>query len=53
MEGFSAGDRVAALIGEGGYAGYAVAPARGLIPVPEGLTPRLHGSEPWEHIREM
>ncbi|BBL79748.1 NADPH:quinone reductase [Rubrobacter xylanophilus] len=33
----SVGDRVAALVGEGGYAEYALAPARGLIPVPEGL----------------
>ena len=33
----SAGDRVVTLIGTGGYAEYAVAPARGLIPLPEGL----------------
>jgi NADPH:quinone reductase len=31
------GDRVVSLLGTGGYAEYAVAPARGLIPLPEGL----------------
>jgi NADPH2:quinone reductase len=33
----SAGDRVVSLLGAGGYAEYAVAPAQGLIPLPEGL----------------
>jgi len=33
----SVGDRVVSLLGTGGYAEYAVAPARGLIPLPEGL----------------
>ena len=33
----SVGDRVVTLLGTGGYAEYAVAPARGLIPLPEGL----------------
>ena len=33
----SEGDRVVTLLGEGGYAEYAVAPAEQLIPVPEGL----------------
>ena len=33
----SVGDRVVTVLGTGGYAEYAVAPARGLIPLPEGL----------------
>ena len=33
----SMGDRVVSLVGTGGYAEYAVASARGLIPLPEGL----------------
>ena len=33
----SVDDRVVSLLGTGGYAEYAVAPARGLIPLPEGL----------------
>jgi len=33
----SAGDRVVTLLGTGGYAQYAVAPAGNLIPLPEGL----------------
>ena len=33
----SVGDRVVSLLGTGGYAEYAVAPAQGLIPLPEGL----------------
>jgi NADPH2:quinone reductase len=33
----SAGDCVVTLLGTGGYAEYAVAPARALIPLPEGL----------------
>jgi NADPH2:quinone reductase len=33
----SVGDRVVSLLGTGGYAEYAVAPARRLIPLPEGL----------------
>jgi NADPH2:quinone reductase len=33
----SVGDRVVALVGKGGYAEYAVAPVRALIPLPEGL----------------
>jgi NADPH:quinone reductase len=33
----SAGDRVVTLLGTGGYAEYAVAPAGNLIPLPEGL----------------
>jgi len=37
VEGVSVGERVAALVGEGGYAEYALVPASGLIPVPEGL----------------
>jgi NADPH2:quinone reductase len=37
VDGVSAGDRVVSLLGTGGYAEYAVAPARGLIPLPEGL----------------
>ena len=31
------GNRVVSLLGTGGYAEYAIAPARGLIPLPEGL----------------
>jgi NADPH2:quinone reductase len=31
------GDRVVSLLGTGGYAEYAIAPARGLIPLPEDL----------------
>src|SRR4051812_21755250 len=31
------GDRVVTLLGIGGYAGYAVAPARNLIPLPDGM----------------
>src|SRR5919202_5864940 len=31
------GDRVVTLLGTGGYAEYAVAPARYLIPIPDGL----------------
>lgn len=37
VEGVSVGDRVVTLLGMGGYAEYAVAPARNLIPLPEGL----------------
>jgi NADPH:quinone reductase len=37
VDGVSVGDRVVSLLGTGGYAEYAVAPARGLIPLPEGL----------------
>ena len=37
VEGVAAGDRVVTLLGMGGYAQYAVAPERGLIPLPEGL----------------
>jgi len=33
----SVGDRVVSLLGTGGYAEHAVAPAHGLIPLPEGL----------------
>ncbi|KPK88557.1 MAG: hypothetical protein AMJ94_14740 [Deltaproteobacteria bacterium SM23_61] len=33
------GTKVFALINQGGYAQYAAAPARGIIPVPEGLDP--------------
>jgi NADPH2:quinone reductase len=33
----SVGDRVVSLLGTGGYAEYALAPARGLIPLPAGL----------------
>jgi NADPH2:quinone reductase len=32
------GDRVVMLLGTGGYAEYAVAPARNLIPIPEGMS---------------
>lgn len=31
------GDRIVTLLGIGGYAGYAVAPAQNLIPVPDGM----------------
>src|SRR5919107_2057887 len=37
VEGVSEGDRVVSLLGTDGYAEYAVAPAQGLIPLPEGL----------------
>ena len=37
VENVSVGDRVVTLLGTGGYAEYAVAPARNLIPIPEGL----------------
>jgi NADPH:quinone reductase len=37
VEGWQAGDRVMSLLGGGGYAEYATAPASTLIPVPEGL----------------
>ncbi len=37
VEDVSAGDRVVTLLGTGGYAEYAVAPAQSLIPLPEGL----------------
>ncbi|MGF1473632.1 MAG: zinc-binding alcohol dehydrogenase family protein [Rubrobacteraceae bacterium] len=37
VEVVSTGDGVVSLVGTGGYAGYAVAPARALIPLPEGL----------------
>lgn len=37
VEDVAAGDRVVALIGTGGYAEYAVAPAEAIIPLPEGL----------------
>jgi NADPH:quinone reductase len=37
VENVSVGDRVVTLLGTGGYAEYAVAPARNLIPLPEGL----------------
>ncbi len=37
LEETSIGDRVVALVEAGGYAEYAVAPARALIPLPEGL----------------
>ncbi len=37
VEDVSIGDRVVSLVGTGGYAEYAVASARGLIPLPEGL----------------
>ena len=36
-ESVSEGDRVVTLLGTGGYAEYAVAPARTLIPVPDGM----------------
>lgn len=37
VEDVSVGDRVVTLLGTGGYADYAVAPVRNLIPMPEGL----------------
>lgn len=37
VEDVSAGDRVVSLLGAGGYAEYAIAPAQSLIPLPEGL----------------
>lgn len=37
VEDVNAGDRVVTLLGSGGYAAYAVAPARNLIPVPDGM----------------
>ena len=37
VENVSVGDRVVTLLGTGGYAEYAVAPASNLIPIPEGL----------------
>ncbi len=36
-ENVSEGDRVVTLLGTGGYAEYAVAPAQNLIPIPDGL----------------
>src|SRR5690606_40326412 len=35
--GWRAGDRVMTLVGGGGYAEYAIAPASTLMPVPEGM----------------
>jgi len=37
VEDVSEGDRVVTLLGIGGYAGYVAAPARNLIPIPEGM----------------
>src|SRR5215208_3983468 len=37
VEDVAAGDRVLTMLGTGGYAQYSVAPARNLIPLPEGL----------------
>ncbi len=37
VAGVAAGDRVVSIIGTGGYAEYAVAPAEAIIPLPEGL----------------
>lgn len=37
VEDVSVGDRVVTLLATGGYADYAVAPARNLIPIPDGL----------------
>ena len=37
IEGLSVGDRVVTLLGTGGYAQYAIAPAANVIPLPEGL----------------
>jgi NADPH:quinone reductase len=37
VEDVNVGDRVVALTGTGGYAGYAAAPARNLIPIPDGM----------------
>ena len=37
VEEVNVGDRVVTLLGTGGYAEYAVAPARNLIPIPDGM----------------
>ncbi len=37
VEDVNAGDRVVTLLGTGGYASYAVAPAQNLIPIPDGM----------------
>ena len=37
VEDVNAGDRVVTLLGTGGYAAYAVAPAPNLIPIPDGM----------------
>jgi len=37
VEDVSEGDRVVTLLGIGGYAGYVAAPARNLIPIPDGM----------------
>src|ERR687894_123316 len=37
VEDVNVGDRVVTLLGTGGYAAYAVAPARNLIPIPDGM----------------
>lgn len=37
VEGVNVGDRVVTLLGTGGYAGYAAARARNLIPIPDGM----------------
>jgi NADPH:quinone reductase len=37
VEDVNVGDRVVTLTGTGGYAGYAAAPARNLIPIPNGM----------------
>lgn len=37
VEDVGEGDRVVTLLGTGGYAGYAVAPSRNLIPIPDNL----------------
>src|SRR5215210_7712344 len=37
VEGVNVGDRVVTLLGTGGYAGYAAAPAKNLIPIPDGM----------------
>jgi NADPH2:quinone reductase len=37
VEGVNTGDRIVTLLGTGGYAEYVVAPARNLIPLPEGM----------------
>jgi NADPH:quinone reductase len=37
VEEVSEGDRVVTLLGIGGYAGYVAAPARNLIPIPDGM----------------
>ena len=47
VEGVSRGDRVLAVLGSGGgYAGYAVAPADSLIPLPEGVGPEEAAAVP-------